>query len=121
MQLKILFFLLFLAFSACFAKRAVPSPVPPIVKDGIQYVANECGMGCVKAIELKTKKELWKVTLYKIEFIKGLEEDVQWVFIKEMKLSGDKLIVTNERNDRYEINLSDHSFSHIITKAVITR
>ena len=34
-----------------------------------------------------------------------LEEDVQWVFITKLELSGDKLLVTNSKGNQYRVDL----------------
>jgi hypothetical protein len=34
----------------------------------------------------------------------GIEEDTQWIFIKEIKIDNDKLLVVNENNKIYEVD-----------------
>jgi hypothetical protein len=53
----------------------------------------------------ETGRKLWEITLFR-NFIKPwLEECVQWVFIKEMRIENGKLIVLAERDRVYSIDL----------------
>ena len=89
------------------AKRAAPQPVTPVVHNGVKYVApNETGReGKVEARDEKTDKKLWDVVIYKVKIDPNLETDVQWVFITKLDLRGEILLVTNEKNERFTLDL----------------
>ena len=97
----------FCAVSAM-AKRVAPKDVPPIVTNGIQYSAKVDGRDSfVVATDVATGKNLWRVKVFhtRIEFWRG-EEDNQWIFISDMKLNGDSLLIRNEKNRCYSIFLN---------------
>jgi hypothetical protein len=103
--------ILILAACLCFtlsadAKRAAPKAVPPIVIDGIEYSAPLDRIGYVVARWTKTKREIWirQVYVIKYEYKLGLEEDVQWVFINDLRLEGGKLKIGNEKGDEFELD-----------------
>jgi hypothetical protein len=95
--------------SACaMAKRMAPKPVPPINADGIRYSAEGDGKDSyVVATDEATGKTLWKVKVFhtRIKFWRG-EEDNQWVFISDLKLAGDSVLVRDENNRCYSISLN---------------
>lgn len=71
------------------AKRVPLKPVPPVVADGIRYSAEgDPRNQYVVATDVATDKLLWKVRVFHmhIKFWIG-EEDVQWVFITNLKLA----------------------------------
>ena len=89
------------------AKRMPPKPVTPVVHEGVKFVApNGNGReGKIEALDEKTGKKLWDAVIYTKEIDPNLEEDVQWVFITELAVQGNKLLVTNEKNDQYSLDL----------------
>ena len=92
---------------AAFAKR-IPAPViEPVVHEGVRYtVPNDRGtVGYVVALDVATGKQLWKKTLFRKCICPFLEHDVQWVFIKQMRLDGDRLIFVSERDKSYALDL----------------
>jgi len=88
------------------AKRAVPKPVAPIVYRGITYSApNDNGeVGYILASDSAGKK-LFQIKVFEIEIDPKLERDVQDVFITDLKLQGNSLIVRDERFRCYSVNL----------------
>jgi hypothetical protein len=89
------------------AKR-IPAPVvAPIIHEGIRYtVPNDKGtVGYVVAWDQATGKLLWKKTLFRKVLNPLLEHDVQWVFIKEMRLEDNHLLLKDEHNRRYSLDL----------------
>jgi hypothetical protein len=89
------------------AKR-IPAPIiTPIIHEGIRYtVPNDRGtVAYVVAWDQATGKQLWKKTLFRKLLIPLLEPDVQWVFIKEMRLEESRLLLIDERNRRYSLDL----------------
>jgi len=101
--------LLFLFCPICaIAKRVPPKPVPPIVAGGIRYSAEGDGKDSyVVATDEASGKTLWRVKVFhtRIEFWRG-EEDNQWVFISDLKLTGNSLLVRDEKNRCYSILLN---------------
>lgn len=90
-----------------FAKRAEPRPVPPVVHHGVKYAApNQNGReGKVEARDEKTGRKLWEVVIYTVAIDRNLEEDVQWVFITALSIRDDVLTVTNEKGERFSLDL----------------
>jgi hypothetical protein len=93
------------------AKRAAPGEVSPVIWNGVRYAAaphGGCGFahpGCVEASDAETGQTLWKIEVYQIQYRPDLEKDVQDVFIISLKVEGNRLVVTNERGEIYEVNL----------------
>jgi hypothetical protein len=78
--------LAFLTGSAA-AKRMSQKPVAPIVSGGVRYSADGDGRSqFVVAEDMATGKELWKVKVFHNRIKPWVEEDVQWVFITDLKL-----------------------------------
>lgn len=90
-----------------FAKRAPAPRIEPIVFAGVKYtVPNDRGtLGYVVAEDPVTGKTLWKKTVFRVWICPLVEHDVQWVFIKEMRLEDGKLILVNERKKAYSLDL----------------
>jgi hypothetical protein len=89
------------------AKRAAPPVVKPVVVGGIKYIApNDQGtLGHIQAIKVKTGKKLWDQAIYRVKLQPNLEADVQWVFIKSMQVKGDRLLVVNEKDQKFTFPL----------------
>jgi hypothetical protein len=102
--------MLVLLSPVAFAKRGAPAEVKPVVLEGIEYRAphstiDSNKMGVVEAWDKATGKMLWEKKVYTVALDADLEEDVQHVFITKLEIDAGKLIVTNERKDRYSIDL----------------
>ena len=80
--------------------------MPPVVKDGIEYSAPLEREGFVVATWIKTKREIWSRQVYVIkhEYKLGLEEDVQGVFITDLRIEGGKLKIKNEKGGEFELD-----------------
>jgi hypothetical protein len=113
--------MLVLLAPAAFAKRGEPAEVKPVVHEGIEYraphstIASE-KMGVVEAWDKATGKMLWEKKVYTVALDADLEEDVQHVFITKLEIDAGKLIVTNERKDRYSIDLKTQKVSEYVTR-----
>ncbi len=89
-------FILTLVFVVpCSAKRAAPQKVNPVIYEGIRYEAPISQMGFVVAFFNATGKKLWEKGIYKIWFKFWMEKDVQTIYITEMKIENQKLIIRN--------------------------
>lgn len=108
---KIIIYLIVLivlcATTSVHARRELPKPVTPVTKDGIEYSAPLDRMGFVVAKWINTNREIWSKQIYvvKYEYKYGLEEDVQWCFIKSLKLEGNQLIITNEEGSMFSLDI----------------
>jgi len=93
--------------SDAWAKRAGPKTVAPVVHDGVKYAApNSNGReGRVEARSEKTGEKLWDVVVYTVKIDPNLEEDVQWVFITGLAIRNNTLLVTNEKNEQFTLDL----------------
>lgn len=89
------------------AKRAAPPKVEPLIHAGVRYVApNDDGRRAyVEAWDVQTNKKLWDLTVFTTRIDPKLEEDVQWVFIKKLRVRDDTLIATSERGQTYQVDL----------------
>ena len=63
-------------------------------------------MGCIEARNIQSGKLIWRCQVYIVKYDSDLEGDVQDVFIKNIKVKGNSLIVTNERKSEYQLNLN---------------
>lgn len=106
--------MLVLLAPAAFAKRVEPVEVKPVVHDGIEYRAPHEKMGVVEAWDKATGKMVWEKTVYTVEIDPNLEKDVQDVFITKLKIDNGRLIVTNEHNDRYSIDLKTQEVTKLV-------
>ena len=85
-------------------KRMAPKQAAPLKLKGIEYSAPVSEMGYVSAKELSSGKVLWSKQVYKIEYDNKLERDVQDVFIDSLWVSGDVIMIHNEKDELYELN-----------------
>lgn len=105
------FFLLVISLSVIQAKRMAPKEVNPVFVDGIKYYADHNKMGYLFANDSTTDSLLWEKKLYNVKIDKSLEEDVQWVFITDLHVEKNELIVKNEASNEFRIPLKVDSSS----------
>jgi hypothetical protein len=88
------------------AKRTQAAKVKPVIYKGVRYTApNDDGRrGYVQAWDTKTNKILWEVTVYRNHINPLMEEDVQWVIIKNLSVVDGELIVVDERTRSYGVD-----------------
>jgi|HubBroStandDraft_1064217.scaffolds.fasta_scaffold554226_1 hypothetical protein len=100
------FGLVFLIGATGEAKSLPPKPVQPVIADGIRYSAEGSGRDqYVVAADLSSGSLLWKVKVFRSLTTPWKEIDVQIVFISDLKLVGDTLLVRDERSRCYSVNL----------------
>ena len=128
---KIIFLLAFcfICTLQVFASRAyAPITISPIIYKDIKIVAENSSpdnMGIVKAFNVNTNKLMWSKKVYKVKIKPGIEDDTQWVFIKEIKINNDKLLVVNENNKIYKVDpntgkvLNDNNIVIIVASLII--
>ena len=93
---------------ALYAKRIPPKPVKPVSANGVTYSAEGDGRkGYVVATDTSTQKELWRVQIFMVHIKFWIEEDVQWVYITDLRITGDVLLVRDERAKCYAVGLRD--------------
>jgi hypothetical protein len=93
------------------AKRGAPAEVLPVTVGNIEYSAPHRNgthkqMGFIEARDLKSGKLIWSRQIYAVKYDPDLEGDVQDVFIKSITVEGNHLIITNERNSKYQLDLN---------------
>ena len=93
------------------AKRGAPAEVLPVTVGNIEYSAPHRNgthrkMGLLEARDLKSGKLIWSRHIYAVKYDPDLEGDVQDVFIKSITAEGNHLIITNERNSKYQLDLN---------------
>lgn len=113
-ELIILF--LFLAVSTAFAKRMPAPDVPSIAYHGVIYSAKYSQGGIIEAQNATTKKLLWSKQIYQVHYIADLETDVQDVFIKNIKIKNGNLLITDEKDRYYSLNLKTRKIRPIELK-----
>lgn len=95
---------------AVVAKRTPPPKVEPVVYEGVRYCApNDNGrVAYVEAYDASTGKKLWQKTIFENVIDPSKEEDVQWVFIKSIEIIKGDLMIVDENENRYSLNLRTH-------------
>ena len=104
MKVTIIVLCVFAAASAE-AKRAEPAPVVPVTHNGIVYVAPHSRMGYVEAYDATTKQKLWSQRVYGVEYGSAAEKDDEDVFVKSLSIENGALVVVNEANHRFTVDL----------------
>lgn len=92
--------------------RAPPRPVAPVVLDGVRYapvlgdIDRDGQIGGILGAFDASNRELWRLRVYENVRVPGLEGDVQDVFFHSMRMEGGLLLIENERNERFEVDLA---------------
>jgi hypothetical protein len=107
MRLRLFLSLAVLAVpTVLWAKRVPPKPVNPVVHAGITYsAAADSRGGYVIATETSTGKELWRTKIFSVHMKPWMEVDVQWVFITDLKLDANALLIRDEKSRCYRLDL----------------
>src|ERR1017187_8768570 len=66
-------------------------------------------------------KQLWKVRVFHTPIKSSVEEDVQWVFVTDLKLIDNSVFVRDEKARCYAIPLSTHRVRKAPCGTVFTR
>lgn len=93
------------------AKRLPPKDVPPVIHEGIRYTARYAGL--VEAFNDKTGEKLWDVKVYGTPINPELEEDVQFVYIRSLQLFGTQLLVSDERQGHFVVDIRSRQVSKL--------
>jgi hypothetical protein len=106
-QFAILCVALFFAAAAAVAKRIPPKPVPPVISGEIRYSAEGDGRDeYVVAADASRGNVLWKVKIFHNHIKFWMEGCVQWVYISDLKLVDNSLLVRDERSRCYSVDLT---------------
>lgn len=119
-KLSIVLGLILMAIATqAWAKRDEPKPVAPVIHNGVKYVApNNNGREVkVEARNEKTGEKLWDVVIYKVKIDPNLEEDVQWVFITGLAVRDNVLVMTNEKNEQFTLDLKTRKVEKLKKKS----
>lgn len=89
------------------AKRMPAPEVEPVIYKGIKFIAPNTPqkMGYIEAYDIKTNKKVWKKKVYRVFINPLMETDVQWIFISSLSIKDGKLVVINERDKKYKVNI----------------
>ncbi|MCF7892190.1 MAG: hypothetical protein K9L87_03290 [Candidatus Omnitrophica bacterium] len=95
----------FSSVTTLYAKRLPPKEVSPAIYNSIEFRASHNKMGYIEAFDVETGEKLWEEKVYHVKIDPKLETDVQWIFITELKLRSNKLVIINERGNEYKVNI----------------
>lgn len=113
--------ILFLCSLSAYTSRVAPSNVEPITYKGLKYNVVHWGIskgldqqgGYIEIIDVKKNKHLYYIKVYSYTYNEELEKDVQDIFIKSMKRVDDTLIVIDEKNRKYQVDLKTRKVKKI--------
>ena len=110
-------------FAALASKRPAPPKVSPVKSEGIRYEqaddhdidSSEQHSGYLAAFKGASKKPLWLVKVYDLDFDPRLERDVQEVYFSKLEISPERreIIVENERGERFAVRIDDQTVRRI--------
>ncbi len=108
--ISILLLTLFIFPSLLFAKRANIEYPDKIIIKNIEYKASyEMGnlfqKAYIEARNIETDKIIWKKEIYQITLNPIMEQDVQWVMIIKVEIKDNKLLISNENEQNFLLDL----------------
>jgi len=83
-----------------------------IIDNGIKYIPNSYYDSTkgrtfyIEAWDIMSGKKLWEQKIYEIKYNLSLEQDVQDVFITSLRIEKGKLIIKNEKDEEYTLDLN---------------
>lgn len=92
------------------ASRAPPPRVPPVFIAGMRYaqvpgdLEADGQVGGILAAYDASNREVWRLKVYENPRRPELEGDVQDVWFRSMRAEGGKLLIENERGERFEVD-----------------
>jgi hypothetical protein len=108
--LSILFSFCSIAQSA--QKRAEPAKVKPVVYGQLTLTAPTNKMGYIVAYD-SSGKEAWNIRIYKVHYNVFIEKDVQGVYINNIQLRKDNLLIRNDTDEDYLLDLKTLSVAKL--------
>ena len=111
------------AASVANAKRVGPPKVNSVVYQGIEYRAptGRMNIGMIEAWGVKSNRLIWRRQIYVVKYQEWLEQDVQDVFINRIEPQNGALIITNERGDKYSLDLQSLDIQILKGKKLIIK
>jgi hypothetical protein len=110
-QIILIFGLMFL-LNPLLSKRLEPKKVNSVLHNGKEYSINHSKIGTILVRDKDSKKEKI-VTVYTIDYDPNLEKDVQDVFIKSIKIYNNYLLIQNESDSIYKMDLETNEIMKI--------
>jgi hypothetical protein len=107
-----LIILLSLVQISIYAKRVAPKKVQSITFKKIEYSVDHSNIGSILITD-KNSNTIKNIKIYSIEYDKDLEKDVQDIFIKNLKISNNYLLITNESNKVFRMDLSTYQITQV--------
>ena len=90
-------------------KISPPKPPVPVIANGVRYSADRDGKDqYVVATIISTGEQSWKVRVFHTRIKLWLEEDVQWVFITDLRLIGTSLFIRDGKARCYSVDVNSH-------------
>ena len=92
------------------ASRGRPPQVPSVFIAGMRYAQvpghgeTECQVVGVLAAYDASDREVWRLKVYETPRRPELEGDVQDVWFRSLRAEGGKLLIENERGERFEVD-----------------
>jgi hypothetical protein len=110
-----------LSVVSAWAKIAPLKPVTPVESNGVRYSADRDGKDqYVVATDIPTGNQLWKVKVFHTQIKPWIEEDVQWVFITDLKLVNNSLFVRDGKARCYTVDVKNRRVSKAACNGVFT-
>jgi hypothetical protein len=104
---------IFLSAANVMAKRIPAKPVLPIISSGIRYSAESDRQDqYVTATDTANGNVLWKVKVFHNRINFWREIDVQFVYIADLKLVANSLLVRDEKARCYSVDLASKHVKH---------
>ena len=88
------------------AKRFPPPAVAPLVMDGLTFEVpqDDGARAYIQARDTHTGSLLWSQTIFRAPHNPDLESDFQDLFIREMRVDGTLLVITDEQGRQYTLD-----------------
>ncbi|KQZ72334.1 hypothetical protein ASD55_11250 [Rhodanobacter sp. Root561] len=92
------------------ASRVPPPRVPPVFIEGMRYaqvsgaLETDGQIGGMLAACDASHREVWRLKVYENPRRPELEGDVQDVWFRSLRVEGGKLLIENERGERFEVD-----------------
>lgn len=100
-----IYFFIFMFIFNLNADRMAPKKVEPVNYNGVIYKVNHEKMGFIEAWDEKSNKLLWEVKIYKVNYNIFLERDVQDIYIKNIFIKNEFLIIIDELSRYYSLDI----------------
>ncbi len=86
-------------------KRVAPKEVTPVLYGQLKLTAPTNQMGYIVAFDTTAGEVVWKVRIYKVHYDVFLEKDAQDVYINDIELRNDNLLIRDDTDQHYLLNL----------------